>query len=89
MPYAPVEYPGSPARLYGAPFNLHRPGYPRAVFSPAGPESRIFDLPRMQDMSKQSGPHENQLVQSQALQLQANSGTSGRVWEQASGEYMR
>lgn len=78
-PYPLVGYP-APSRtsLYPAHYNLHRPAsYSRALHFPAGPESRIYDLPRMKDMPREeSTAHETRLVQSQFPQMRLNLETS-------------
>lgn len=77
--YPLVGYP-APSRtsLYPAHYNLHRPAsYSRALYFPAGPESRIYDLPRMKDMPREeSTAHETRLVQSQFPQMRLNLETS-------------
>ena len=83
LPYAPIT--SSPASLF-APLHLHRPSYPRATFPV--PDDR-FNLPVLQDTTKESALLETrQIVQSQPLQP-PNSEATGNYWEQSSGEYMR
>ena len=80
-PYPLVGYP-APSRtsLYPAHYNLHRPAsYSRAFYFPAGPESRIYDLPRMKEMPREeSTAHETRLVQSQFPQMRLNLETSNQ-----------
>lgn len=77
--YPLVEYHPSRTSVYPAPYNpLHRPAsYSRAFYFPAGPESRIYDLPRMEDMHREErAAHETHLAQSQPPQMRLNLETS-------------
>lgn len=81
LPYPPIST--SPASLYG-PLHLHRPGYPRAMFSTS--DGR-YDLPLMQGVpNKDSTLLERRIVHSQSPQQADSEAGSASYWEETSGK---